>query len=70
MSATEMFVLYAIAALVFTAVLIPLCYAAVLDGRYNDEQQRRASGQMRQIAREHRVPRSSRPAAVALGAAS
>jgi hypothetical protein len=42
MNASEMFAMYTIAVLMFSAVLMPLIYAAVLDGRHNDQQQRRA----------------------------
>jgi hypothetical protein len=68
MNSTEMIALFVFALIAFSAVLIPLIYAAVLDGRYNDKQQRlAASATTRQV---QIVAGHGRGSTVALGTAS
>ena len=62
MNTTEIAVMYVVAAVMFTAVLSPLLYAAVLDGRYNAAQQRlatRGSQQPTPIVRQARPSTSA-----------
>jgi hypothetical protein len=68
MNSTEMVILFVFALIAFSAVLVPLTYAAVLDGRYNARQQRLAA---RADSREVRtVAEHGRVSTIAFGTAS